>query len=336
VTGQGPATIIQTVFPQQGVFDLDQEDRVSSMFFRLVPGVAAIYQDTTVVLGVNNTIDNIICEGGSNGGGGSQPDCVFMFGGPAFIMSNVNSHSWDLSDGFATGGDPPDIECNTKAGALYGAVSINNLVMNDEGGQIENTGSYLLFSNCGGSLTGGYIGGSQGVNFSYGNTGIRFEGASQALYVSGTAVTGFSDDVVMATSGGNSPLTLDISASHFDFCSQVCLSLEGGGWVSLVGDSFVGEGGSPNEFAGNTGILMASGFTGPNTIVGDTVNGFSGSGSYGMQFNGNANTTVGANQFTNNSTNISGSLGSNSALGQNCSGSPSGSFSSFNGIVGHC
>jgi hypothetical protein len=340
IAGQGSATILQSVYVGGTLLNLGSYDRLSNITEQLVPGAIGV-----AVVGGNeyDNIDHMWCQGGATGAYG-VPVCVLLKGVAYQNISHTTSNGWlAASLGFGGAGEVPVIYVTNDTGtgnSFTLQAYFDNITMSNDGGasggQPQAEQEYMTFEhclNCG--VTNSYL--NAGSENTYGlGGGILMEGNSEVLNVVNNQILGFSQDVTSYTDGTNTPLTLNVIGNHFDFCGSICVYLGAGSWATVQANSFAGEGGAPNNFNGNAAIRDETGFGGPTVISGNTIIGFSGSGSVGIQADSNNNTTIGTNQFASNTTNISGSLGSNSALGQNCSGSPSSSFSSFNGVVGHC
>ena len=322
ISGQGVATIIQTVFIGGKLFvptanlNSGQGGRITNLTMMLVPGVNAIYG-----VGIANSwFDHLQCLGGAVGESGT-PTCIYLNASINIHLDQISLDGWNgnPSGNELGGGLPPSIDVD--AGSIESIwIDMDHISWQNNGYEPAEEMPAITFNwcfNC--TLENSYISSSSG---NQGADGVLYEGPSQVLSLSNDNVLGFQRDVRMDSNGG-SPIQLSITGGLYDFCSQDCVLLNAGSWVNIQGAQFVGEGNAPYNYAGNYGVLAGSGFvSGPNVFNTNTFSNFSGSGAVGMKFTGTmTNTTVCGNRWANNATNTSlGSAGSGSVYG--CSTSP--------------
>jgi hypothetical protein len=161
-----------------------------------------------------------------------------------------------------------------------------------------DTSSIWLYScyNC--DTTNTYLN-ANGTN--NGSLGVSVDGGSQAINLTGNQFLGYSADVAVY----NGSLAVQISGNVFDFCYSFCVLLQGGSMVTIGTNTFDGEGGTPYSLAGNIGVHVASAFSGPVTIMGNVLNGFSGAGAWPLEADPGAipYTYAWGNTYTNNGSN---------------------------------
>ena len=281
--------------------------------------------------------------GQSTGGGGATASCIYLIGALYVNINNIFSDS--INGGtmtLNTGGDPPNIHVDYSSNFSNVAVTMSGIAINNDGSQLQDTGAYIILNNCYNCfLTQSSIGASGPglpADAWYGNVGLEFEGPGQALNVTQVLFSEYGSDASIKLDAQGSPSQLNFTNNDFDYCGNYCLAIINGSAIVATTNQFAGEGNSPWLLSNNVGIYGSSSFVGgPNVFSANTFVNFSNGSAYAMRFTGTlANTTVSGNQGVTNSTFLSGTAGSGSAFGQNCSGSPSGSFSTFNGVVGHC
>jgi hypothetical protein len=340
-SGQRYGTTFKTVFPNQSAFSIGGNAFLNGAFsdaiFQLVPDSKAV----NLVSPANARVNDIWCQGGSTGWV-ATPACVYTTGGGADItIAHLIMDGWGgaVSNlAIPTGGDVPTITMDGTGEVL--GINISDVIMTNDS-SVGTLSTYIAFNDCFNcNLSTAVLNANFGASGSdiFGTAGVGVINGSQAVHISNIQTLGFDTNIVMGGTG-SAPLQMDVTGSHFDFCGTDCINLSTGSWVTITGNTFDGEGNSPWLLVGNHGIHTSGSFTaGPNTITGNAIKDFSGSGSSAIQFTSAMNDTiVGANAMTSNATDVSGGTGgTGSAIGQNCSGSPTGSFSSRNGIVGHC
>jgi hypothetical protein len=337
VNGQFGNTIIQSVFVGGKIFvENATKNRISNLTFNLVPGSSAISSTG----GSGGSLDHLICNGGGTGNAGT-PDCIVGIDMAATTISYVNLNGWvSVLSPEVTGGVPPSIILTGTAAGACVADFLDHISMGNEGQFMVEQPSvafhYCSNSSITSSILAADLGGVSTV--ALGGVGIEWDGQSEVLSVIGNQLLGFNANLSLDTGTNGNPAQLTAIGNLFDFCADQCIAINAGGWFNITGNQFVGEDHAPWNYAGDAGVFTASGVTsGPNIVTANTFNGFNGAGSIAIHFTSAMNnTTESGNQFT-LSTNVSGGTGgTNSAIGANCSGAPTGSFSVFNGAIGHC
>jgi hypothetical protein len=273
-------------------------------------------------------IDNIQCYGASTGGIG-HTQCLYFNYDWAITTHDIFMNDWAASIGAGSGGATPTIfvdDSTHSSTQLY----FSHIIAKSDGNQPADEAMVTLADcfNC--NLTDSILGAN---SIGASTVGLELIGENQAINISDLQTLGFTDNLRTDSDATGSLLTMNITGGHFDYCGSHCIFLNTGRWVNIHGVSFAGE-----SIAGNYAIYGSTSFNaGPNTITGNTIEGFNGPGS-GIVFAASSvtYTTVAANQIDLTTTPFGGTAGTGSAFGQSCSGTPSSSFSSVNGIVGHC
>jgi hypothetical protein len=334
VSGLFGATTVQSVFPGEVLFTFANgalDVGLSNLGLNLLPNATGL--NSTFI--ENAWISNLQCVGASIGYNGT-PLCLYLNYNWAITIDNIFLNGWLGTIGAGAGGATPSIyvdDSTHSSTQLY----FSRIIAKDDGEQ-PLPAPIMTISDCFNcNLYNSILGATTfGTGSVAGSTGIELIGGNQAINISGLQTLGFNYNMRLDSDATGSLLTLNLTNSHFDFCAVHCIDIEEGAWITIMGgNSFAGE---SSDFSNNVGIYGGSGFTtGPNIIAGNTFEGFAAGSAAAMDFLGTLNnTSIYGNNAVNVATFLTATAGTLSAIGPNCSGSPSSSFSAVNGVVGHC
>ena len=295
------------------IFKLNYGDNISNLTFQVPPLSAAM--GAFNINSVNLT--NITCQGANLGGASAY--CLYDNNGDQINGTNLTLQGWPgIASGQATGGGVPGINVQSGVG-----VNLSNVQSFNSSNTPLPTQSTVWFNSCFNcTILNSSLNNNQLTNAN--NTyGVYVTGGSQADIITSNQILNYTADVRVDAQTTGGLLTVDIEANHFDFCGLACVLFGQGQWFTVVGNSFAGE-----HFAGIDGILFgSSAIYGPNSIIGNTMDGFDGSGSYNMAFNSSlVATTVADNVFTHTGTPAISTAGAQIVIHDNSGYNPVGVY----------
>ena len=299
-------TNIRDVLPNSTIFQMGTQDTLGGLFFLVAPAQNAIGYGTTQTLG---NFSHIRCAGSALGtqfnGEGS---CVYVGSNSGILtLRDFFMDSWTLA---GVSGMPPDLYFSGTniTGVTAGNISLDNIRYTNDGSVVVSGGGSAI------TMNNVFNSDMNNLNINVGSTtssisfsGIEIEGGSQAINVRGAQTLNVGIGLRVDQNGGNSPVTVNLTNNHFDFCYYECIYLNAGNGATIVGNSFIGENNSPWNLQGNYGISISSSFSGAgaaNVIESNSFNSFSGTGSAPIYVGTTlTNTTIAGNPVSNNGTN---------------------------------